>query len=154
MNFNSPKDVSMLFFGGTKKVSVAEPLLNELGEQTLIKSGPNRGKVKTKLIDKEIHIKGFGLMPSCEWKTKRIGVYKTGEEVLKCLANDKGDAGKIARLMLKLREKEKLLSTYYIGTEKFLHVDDCLHPNYQHVLTDTGRLSCNKPNVQNIPRVK
>lgn len=152
-NPSSPQQISLLLFGGTVKEFVNEPILNELGAPVTIKTGQNRGQIKTKRVEKLVSIQGLGLKPHKDWKTKREGVFQTNEKVLKTIAGrDKTEAGKIAKLMLEIREKEKLMGTYYEGVEKFIHTDSCVHPCFQHVSSDTGRTSCNKPNMQQIPR--
>jgi len=75
-----------LFFGGNIKVAVNVPILNELGVATLIKTGPNRGQVKTKKELINHFIPGLGLKPLPAWKMKKEGIYKTDESVLKIIA--------------------------------------------------------------------
>lgn len=153
LNLSSANQLSILLFGGTIKVEIAEPVLNELGQPVVFKSGQKRGQVKTKNMVKELYIKGMALRPLKEWETKKEGIYSTNESVLKVIAQrEDTDAGKLASIMLKIREKEKLLSTYYIGFEELLHTDSCIHGSINHVSTDTGRTSSSKPNLQNIPR--
>ncbi len=165
-NFSSPTQISKLFFGGDEKVVTDEPILNELGEPTLTKTGPNRGQVKTKKVTTVVYKAGLNLAPLDAWAQKRAGIYRTDEGVLQTIVSwfddsqegiDRGTATEngiraknIAQNMLKLRGLNKLVSTYYDGTLKYLHSEDSsVHANYNHCSTDTGRLSCNKPNMQN-----
>jgi len=55
--------------------------------------------------------------------------------------------------VLKLRKVTKDAGTYFEGYSKecWEH-DSCIHPNYNHAATNTGRISCTKPNVMNITR--
>lgn len=161
INFSSTNDVSRLFFGGYIKTKQLEPALNELGQLTIIKSGVNRGQVKTKLVERSYYIKGLELIPRPEWETKKKGIYQTNEKVLLTIStqplmplvkDNNQEAIKIARLMLQIREKEKLLSTYYTSYDKYIHQEDsCIHPQFNHCATQTGRTSGAKPNPQNIP---
>lgn len=175
-NFNSTQQLSRLFFGGEEKIKVDEPILNELGLAEVVKSGVNRGKIKTKKVEKIIYKPGLGLKPLDEWQQKKEGIYRTDEGVLQILASWFRDdeeakhlgithpngvkAKRIADLMLKVRGLNKLLGTYYEGTQRFIHKgDSCVHQqlahcgyeNNGHVAggTGTGRLSCTKPNMQN-----
>jgi hypothetical protein len=67
--------------------------------------------------------------------------------------NNKKIARQVAGLVLELRGLQKEISTYYEGFETLLHdFDSCIHGNLNHVSTDTGRLSSNKPNLQNLTR--
>lgn len=170
INFNSNDDLSRLFFGGTVEEEVEVPVLNELGVHQVYKSGHQRGQKKYKKGIKTIRIKGLGLKPSLEWRTKKRGIYQTNEKILQVISQYKTldnmpenveeliiqerciDAAKIAKLMLQIREKEKMLNTYYTGWEKYIHTDSCVHGQFNHCATDTGRTSSSKPNLQNLPR--
>ncbi len=74
------------------------------------------------------------------------GGYSTGAEVLERLAEDH----EIARLILRYRELQKLLSTYIDGIRP-LAVGGIVHTTYNQSMTTTGRLSSANPNLQNIP---
>jgi len=63
----------------------------------------------------------------------------------------------LANKILALRKPQKLLSTYVLplmkGTdESKIYDDGKLHPIFNHTFTDTGRLSCEEPNMQNFPK--
>jgi DNA polymerase I-like protein with 3'-5' exonuclease and polymerase domains len=156
-NPNSPTHVSALLFGGFLPIEATMPLL-DIDDETplLFKTGLNKGQIKTHKVKTVKEIKGLGLKPLKEWETKRKGIYSTKEEVLQLIASNKDssniDALKICELMLKIREIEKQIQTYYTGIEELIYdYDTCIHPSFNHVATDTGRLSCTKPNVQNVP---
>lgn len=153
LNFSSPTHVSLLFFGGVIKEECQVPVLNELGVHEIYKTGQKRGHLKTKKGVKEVIIRGFGLKPNPDMETKKKGIYSTDEKILKQLAKKhKTDAGKTALLMLKLRELEKMLNTYYCSFEGLIYPDSCIRGSINHVSTDTGRTSSNRPNLQNLPR--
>lgn len=58
----------------------------------------------------------------------------------------------IAQMMLKYRQSEKLISAFGDTLlEKINPVTGRLHPDYMQMGTDTGRFSCSKPNLQQIP---
>lgn len=61
-------------------------------------------------------------------------------------------AAPVARLLLDYSEQNKILSTYLIGTIPRLDDRDRLHADYTLHGTETSRLSCREPNIQNIPR--
>lgn len=61
------------------------------------------------------------------------------------------DAIEILELILEIRGLEKEISTYYNSTEENIEQDNTVRANFLHVKTDTGRLSCTKPNLQNQP---
>ncbi len=74
--------------------------------------------------------------------------YSTSAEVLDTLT----DAHKIVPLILKYRQKQKLLSTYIEGFRPLIEKSTGLiHTKFNQTVTTTGRLSSSEPNLQNIP---
>ena len=81
-------------------------------------------------------------------KKTKTGQYKTDEQTLTSLAA----SHQIVRDMLSYREAAKLKSTYvdalpesiFPGTER-------IHTTFHQLMTATGRLASNNPNLQNIP---
>ena len=56
-------------------------------------------------------------------------------------------------LVQEYRKWNKITSTYITGYLKYVNpVTGCIHPNFFSLSTDTGRFSCNSPNLQNAPR--
>lgn len=52
----------------------------------------------------------------------------------------------------KFREIAKLKNTYADALPESIEKDGKIHPHFNQALTATGRLSCDKPNLQNIPK--
>lgn len=87
-NIQSPKQLVQLFFGGEYKVKVPKPILEEVNgliQEVLIKSGPNKGQVKTKLEEEVRVIEGLGIKAHKDWKTPS-GAVSVNEKVLKELS--------------------------------------------------------------------
>jgi DNA polymerase-1 len=84
-------------------------------------------------------------------KAKRTGKtkqYKTGEEVLSKLINKHPIVSKI----LDYRSVQKLKSTYVDTLPELVNSDTGkIHTTYNQAVAATGRLSSDKPNLQNIP---
>lgn len=84
-------------------------------------------------------------------KAKRTGKtkqYKTGEEVLSKLI----DKHPIVSKILDYRSVQKLKSTYVDTLPKLVHPNtQRIHTSYNQAVAATGRLSSDKPNLQNIP---
>lgn len=74
------------------------------------------------------------------------GGYSTSAEVLEKLA----EKHEIAKLVLRHREIQKLLSTYIDGIRPLIE-NGVVHTTYNQMMTTTGRLSSANPNLQNIP---
>lgn len=88
---NSNKHLSILFFGGIIKIKVDEPVMDEEGLLIFIKSGDNKGQIKTKKVEKEIYIKGLGLKPLDSWKTKKEGEFQTNKDVLQLISGEEDE---------------------------------------------------------------
>ncbi|WP_222563370.1 DNA polymerase [Spiroplasma clarkii] len=56
----------------------------------------------------------------------------------------------IVEVLQQIRKYQKLYSTYLKGFEKFIFFDNKVHTIYNQTLTNTGRLSSQDPNLQNI----
>ena len=81
-------------------------------------------------------------------KKTKSGQYSTSEDVLTKLSKK----SKIVSLILEYREYKKLLSTYIDALPQMISsYDKLIHTDYAQAVTATGRLSSNKPNLQNIP---
>jgi len=85
--------------------------------------------------------------------------YSTDESVLNQIDHP------VAKLILEMRAASKMYSTYvlpYIPNGKVqgqesghqLHGDGLIHTNFNHLLTNTNRLSSDDPNLQNFPKRK
>lgn len=74
--------------------------------------------------------------------------YSTGAEVLEKLALDY----EIVAMILKHRTLQKLLSTYVETLPREVNPKtERMHPTFNQSVAATGRLSCQDPNLQNIP---
>ena len=73
--------------------------------------------------------------------------YSTSKDILDKLAPDY----EIVRLVLEYRMYAKLYSNYIVGLIDEIKEDGKIHTIYNQTLTRTGRLSSERPNLQNIP---
>ncbi len=143
-NPESSQDVGVFLFGGEVSKRVDVEVVDDAGNPVLIKSGVNKGKVKTKKQDITWHHPG--VYPSFPHKEKtETGKWKVNEEVLKAVDIP------FTRDILRLRDLKKQYTTYYESLIKYSDsVTGRIHPQYNHCVTVTGRLSSSKPNLQNI----
>ena len=81
-------------------------------------------------------------------KSKKSGAYSTDVKILSDLA-EKGH--KIASLILDWRHYSKLKSTYTDSLQNQIEPDGRVHTHFLMASTNTGRLSSQNPNLQNIP---
>lgn len=81
-------------------------------------------------------------------KKTKTGQYKTDEKVLSSLAVDHA----VVRDILEYREASKLKNTYVDTLPEAIFVKTGrVHTTFLQMMTATGRLSSNHPNLQNIP---
>ncbi len=73
--------------------------------------------------------------------------YSTDASVLEGLR----DAHPIVPVLLRYRELEKLRSTFYEGLRAEVSEDGRIHASYNQTVARTGRISSERPNLQNIP---
>ena len=149
INWNSPKQLQAFFFGGNVLIGTADVPTGEF-----YKTGSKKGLAKTRKMPVAEIYPGL-LSPFLG----ELGVYSmdTSEENLKEIAvklsKSLGTHRVIATIsmLLNYRKLTKDFKTYYVGIAKLVWPNDsCVHGNFNHTATDTGRLSCNSPNLQNI----
>lgn len=109
-------------------------------------------------IKKELVISKINIDSSTQIKIllDRMGVEidSSSEGTLSQFAINNQDhvANKFINLLLEYREYAKLISTYGDNFLQYVNpVTGLTHPNYFQNFTDTGRLSSNNYNIQNIP---
>ena len=112
-------------------------IFSQAGENFNIASPKQLGLIlfeKLKLIEKP--------------KKTKTGQYSTSEEVLSYLSKDH----EIIDNILQWRSLQKLLNTYVEALPREMNFETKrVHTVYNQAVASTGRLSSNKPNLQNIP---
>lgn len=87
-------------------------------------------------------------------EVKKQGYYKTDEQTLRKLKTD-SQSKKVIDILLELSKIEKMNGTYCLGFPKLYKEmfweDSILHGQLNQCVVITGRLSCDKPNQQNLP---
>lgn len=77
---------------------------------------------------------------------------KTGPSTDTTVLKELSSLHPLPELILEYRELYKLKSTYIKGLIAFIdEATGRIYPNFSQVSTSTGRLSCNNPNLQNLP---
>lgn len=81
------------------------------------------------------------------------------KKTLKALIKEKDDEGKLKYPVVKmyrdLKDKETLLSKFFDNLNYFMYIGagGLIFSSYGQIATATGRMSCNKPNAQQYPKV-
>ena len=142
INFNSSEQLSAVLFGGTIEVDGYS-----LSYHTL-KSGAL--KVRKKKAKIPVVLEGLGFSTSCSEKTKN-GYWSVSDSVVKQLRGRSKKQKEFINEYIKWRKLQTILEKY---TSKYKNeIDDgFVYPSFNQTYTSTGRLSCAKPNIQQIPR--
>ena len=169
--------VSALLFGGIVKYKDDLPSLDADGKEVRYKSGKKKGEVKTKKTIVEHPLKGL-LPAASKYSTKdKKGNWHTDEKVLQSVVDADADPTGLVLKFLTFRKENTVLSRYYYtrkettrkdpktkkmvtrgtetGTLPLIHPSTgCLHGMFTTSTDDagtyTGRMACEKPNVQNL----
>ena len=142
INLSSNDQLSIWLYGGE--------YIEEIRVPTRCKNGNIRNK-----IEKRIHKFPGIFKPLPKTELEKKGVFSTAEPILRQLKDKNG----ILKTLLRLKELQKLLNTYFIGIPKKLEltnpIDGKIHGTLNQCVAITGRLSATKPNQQNMdPRFK
>lgn len=147
-NWASPDNVSTILYGGTYRYTAKELV------SFTYKTGQTIQKLKN--VEKEIVLPRL-VEPFKNSASKNINkeTFSTEEGILRRLKAS-GPAKQIINLLLRRRELEKKVGTYYHGipklSEKMGWQDGLIHGQLNHCVAATGRLSSSKPNLQNLEK--
>jgi len=144
LNYNSNDDISIILYGGKKKVKTKIPI----GE---FKTGNRIGQTKYKIIETEL-LFPQQVQPLKNSELKKEGFFSTDIATLSSL-NAKREVKKIISLLLERSKYIKLIGTYLEGLPnlrvKMNWPYNRLYPSYNQCQANTGRLSSSQPNAQN-----
>jgi DNA polymerase I-like protein with 3'-5' exonuclease and polymerase domains len=140
LDWASPKELSLYFFGGERKSKEPQPT----GE--VYKTGAKAGQPKTRLTEITHAVTGKYNPDTFGYVVGKAGYYSTDDSVLAELTKQ-GD--EVAVVISKLREYHKIYETYYGNLQGLRFPNGYIYPNLNHTSTTTGRLSCTNPNLQN-----
>ena len=129
------KELSKTLFSDIKILE--KNIFEEAGESFNLASPKQLGVIlfdKLKLVEKP--------------KKTKTGQYSTAEDILSFLAKNHPIVAKI----MEWRSLQKLQTTYVLSLPEEINPDTGrIHTTYNQAVASTGRLSSNKPNLQNIP---
>lgn len=145
INWNSGDQVSAVLYGGsiTRVVKKPVPFTYKDGRETIKVRNVEEVTKFPRLVE-----------PLKKTELKKAGYFKTSADVLNDL-KAKGQTKKMIELLLELADLEKQVGTYLEGIPKLITEmewkDNIIHGNLNQCVAVTGRLSSNKPNLQNNP---
>ena len=151
LKLTSPAQITTLLWGGEQTFDVQENVLDDTGQPVRFKTGTRAGEVKTKKVTRSVTVKRLAspalvaVFDNQDWeKTSSI---QTLKRIIDTSPNC--EAAELARDLSALRQVTKNISTYFKPYVDHA-IADTIHPVYNHCITQTGRLSSSKPNMQNI----
>jgi len=150
----SAKQIKTVLFGGSVECVRDIHVRNDDGTFAKYKTGPRAGTYKFKKESYQQQIDGVvdevpaGLnKSSVDDKTLQdlLAFSKTNFQVSRALVKFLDD-------LISYRAVSKNYSTYYEGMSKHIWTtqDNCIHPQYNHAIAVTKRLTSSKPNMQNV----
>jgi hypothetical protein len=151
LKLTSPAQITTLLWGGEQTFDVQENVLDDAGQPVRFKTGTRAGEVKTKKVTRSVTVNRLAspalvaVFDNQDWeKTSSI---QTLKRIIDTSPNC--EAAELARDLSALRQVTKNISTYF---KPYIDhaIADTIHPVYNHCITQTGRLSSSKPNMQNI----
>ena len=151
LNIMSASQVTALLWGREVRYKTDVPLTDELGEPVLFKGGVKKGQQKTRKEERY-----YDVEPLCEDQIVKQFIQKeweqtAGAQTINRILSLPGDSNAHAfcKDLLEIRNLSKTINTYFKPYIDFA-VKGRIHPSYNHCITQTGRLSSSKPNMQNI----
>lgn len=144
INFASNEQLSAVLFGGTVYIIDKTNLKFKKLKSGKLKMTVSKGKIP-------VVLEGLGFSTKHSQKTK-TGYWSVNDETIKKL---KGKTKKQKEFIETYKTWNKLSSLYEKYFDKYLQYiteDGYIHAHFNQTATSTGRLSCNKPNIQQIPR--
>lgn len=140
-NINSGDHLSALLYGGSILYQKRIPI-------GVYKTGIKQGQPRFQ-IERQVFVLPGMIKPLKGSELKKPGMYATDEATLLKL----GDKSGLIPLLLEQAGLTKLIGTYFNYEELIEEMgwDNCIHSSFNHIVTNTGRLSSVRPNIQNCP---
>ena len=138
-----PKIVQKMFEEGDDEALAKRGLYIE--NNTLYKQSGNPAIKK-----KSFHFRVLNTTPSGAPQTNADVFWKLSKMSFK--DKRKNEGVELCRLMLEYKKLEKLKSAFIDGLRDQLYEDGKAHPSFNIIGTDSGRLSCSSPNLQQLPK--
>lgn len=104
------------------------------------------------LLDSSFHFRILSTTPT--------GAPQVNDDVLWNLSQmqfktqKKKEGVELCKLLLKYKKLSKLSSAFIDGLQEQLYNDGKAHPSFNIIGTDSGRLSCSNPNLQQLPKAE
>lgn len=145
------KDISKL----TKKLQKAYEDGDEdtLAEYNLYMRGTKLfKKTSSPLLDHSFNFTPIGATKSGAPSTDSDAIWRISQKTYKKANKRKQQGVEMCKCMLEYSKVAKLKTAFVDGILEQIYSDNKAHPNFNQIGTDSGRLSCSKPNLQQLPK--
>lgn len=118
----------------------------------------DKGKIfKPAKCNEEILSKSFNFTPISTTgtgspSTDSDTIWRLSQKTYKKTNNRKRQGVQMCKYMLEYAKLSKLKTAFVDGILEQLYDDGKAHPSFNQIGTDSGRLSCSKPNLQQLPK--
>ena len=101
----------------------------------------------------------FGFTPTATTNsgvpsTDSDAIWRLSQKVYKKVNKRKQQGVEMCKLMLEYSKLAKLKTAFVDGILEQVYEDGKAHPSFNQIGTDSGRLSCSKPNLQQLPKAE
>ncbi|MMZ46507.1 DNA polymerase I [compost metagenome] len=172
-NIGSDEQLAMLLYGWKKQKPIYEKIVeyefDKEGNPVYYKSGPRKGQQKYKEKNNKDVIVGYEDSYVKELvdisygfpvtSTTATGIPQTNNDCLEAISKmtykrdrRKIEGQKLVRFILDYKRLEKLYTAFMIGLKEQIYEDGKVHCSFNQCGTSSGRLSCQNPNLQQLPR--
>ena len=86
--------------------------------------------------------------------TDSDSIWRLSQKVYKKANKRKQQGVEMCKLMLEYSKLAKLKTAFVDGILEQIYDDGKVHPSFNQIGTDSGRLSCSKPNLQQLPKAE
>lgn len=172
-NPSSNAQLAELLFGYTPESKEQDLSKQPKIVQKMFEEGDEESLAKRGLFIKEVSPRRYGLfkmtgnpaLQKASFKFSAItttpsGAPQTNSEVfwklskLEFKTKRKQEGVELCKLLLDYKKLDKLRSAFISGLKEQLYDDGKAHPSFNIIGTDSGRISCSSPNLQQLPKAE
>lgn len=106
------------------------------------------------LIDNSFRFSPISTTKGGSPSTDRDTIWRLSQKTYKKSSKRKQQGVKMCQYMLEYSKLAKLKTAFVDGILEQLYEDGKVHPSFNQIGTDSGRLSCSKPNLQQLPKAE
>lgn len=106
------------------------------------------------LLDHSFNFKATASTKSGAPSTDSDAIWRLSQKTYKKVNKRKQQGVEMCKYMLEYAKLAKLKTAFVDGILEQLYADGKAHPSFNQIGTDSGRLSCSKPNLQQLPKAE